>query len=49
MRAMAWDQFAALLPIRERVLGPGHLATLTIRHNLAYWTKGGGDAECGVK
>jgi hypothetical protein len=32
------DQFAALLPIRERVQGPEHPDTLTARHSLAYWT-----------
>jgi hypothetical protein len=37
--AGARDQFAELLPIRERVLGPEHPATLTTRRNLAYWTK----------
>src|ERR1700746_2608598 len=31
-------QFAALLPISERVLGPEHPDTLTTRHNLAPWT-----------
>jgi Tetratricopeptide repeat len=41
---VARDQFAALLPIRERVLGPEHPETLTARHNLAYWTGTAGDA-----
>jgi hypothetical protein len=36
--AGARDQFAALLPIRERVQGPEHPHTLTTRSNLAYWT-----------
>ena len=36
--AGARDQYAALLPIRERVLGPQHPGTLTTRHNLAAWT-----------
>ena len=36
--AGARDQFAALLPIRERVQGPEHPDTLTARHELAYWT-----------
>jgi hypothetical protein len=36
--AGARDQFAALLPIRERVLGPEHLETLIARSNLANWT-----------
>ena len=35
--AGARDQFAALLPIRERVLGAEHPDTLTTRANLAYW------------
>ena len=42
--AGARDQLAALLPIRERVLGPEHPNTLTARHNLAYWTGQAGDA-----
>ena len=29
----------ALLPIRERVLGPDHRDTLATRDNLAYWTR----------
>ena len=33
-----FDQYAALLPIRERVLGPDHPRTLAARSNLAYWT-----------
>jgi hypothetical protein len=36
--AGARDQFAALLPIRERVLGPEHPETLISRSDLAYWT-----------
>ena len=36
--AAARDQLAALLPIRERVLGPEHPDTLDTRHILAYWT-----------
>ena len=32
------DQFAALLPVRERVLGPEHPDTLATRANLAYWS-----------
>ena len=40
--AGARDQFAVLLPIRERVQGPGHPGTLTTRVGLAYWT---GQAE----
>ena len=42
--AAARDQFAALLPIRERVLGAEHPDTLTTRDNLAYWTGKAGDA-----
>jgi Tetratricopeptide repeat len=37
--AGARDQFAALLPIHERVLGPEHPDTLGTRHNLAYWSR----------
>jgi hypothetical protein len=36
--AGARDQFAALLPIRERVLGPEHPDTLTTRANLTHWS-----------
>lgn len=35
----ARDQFAALLPIRERVSGSEYPDTLDARNNLAYWTK----------
>jgi hypothetical protein len=42
--AGARDQFAALLPIRERVLGPEHPHTVATRGNLAYWTRQAGDA-----
>jgi hypothetical protein len=35
--AGARDQYAALLPIFERVLGPEHPDTLTSRANLARW------------
>ncbi len=35
--AAARDQFAALLPIRERVLGPEHPDALRDRAHLAYW------------
>ena len=35
---------AALLPIRERVLGAEHPETLTARGSLAYYTGGVGDA-----
>ena len=43
--AEARDQFAALLPIEERVLGPEHPDTLTARRNLAYWTGEAPDAS----
>ena len=36
--AAARDQFAALLPIRERMSGPDHPDTLAAREELAYWT-----------
>ena len=42
--AGARDQFAALLPVRERVSGPEHPGTLTARSNLARWTGQAGDA-----
>ncbi len=42
--AGARDQFAALLPVRERVQGPEHPDTLTARHDLAYWVGVAGDA-----
>jgi hypothetical protein len=42
--AGARDQFAALLPMIERVLGPVHPDTLTTRSNLATWTGEAGDA-----
>ena len=42
--AGACDQFAALLPIAERVLGAEHPDTLTPRGNLARWTGEAGDA-----
>ena len=41
--AAARDQYAALLPVRERVLGPEHPDTLTARANLAAWTGEAGD------
>ena len=47
--AGARDQFAALLPVRERVLGPEHPDTLTARANLAYWTGEAGDAAGGPR
>ena len=42
--AGARDQFASLLPVRERVLGPEHPETLTTRYDLAFWTGEAGDA-----
>jgi TIR domain/Tetratricopeptide repeat len=42
--AIARDQLAALLPVRERVSGPEDPETLTIRRNLAYYTGVAGDA-----
>jgi Tetratricopeptide repeat len=42
--AAARDQSAALLLIRERVLGPDHPDTLITRDNLAGWTGKAGDA-----
>jgi hypothetical protein len=42
--AAARDQFAALLPVRERVLGPEHPRTMSTRANLAYWTGQAGDS-----
>ena len=45
--AAARDQYAELLPVRERVSGPEHPATLATQHNLAYWTGMAGDAAAG--
>jgi hypothetical protein len=42
--AGARDQYAALLPISERVQGPEHPETLITRHELARWTGEAGDA-----
>ena len=42
--AGARDQFAALLPVTERVLGTEHPDTLATRASLAYWTGQAGDA-----
>jgi len=42
--AGARDQFAALLPVTERVLGPDHPDTLTNRHNIANFAGYAGDA-----
>lgn len=46
--AGARDQFVALLPIRERILGPEHPHTLTTRRNLAYWTEQAGEGGAGL-
>jgi hypothetical protein len=35
----ARDSFAALLPVRERVLGADHSDTLATRRSLAYWVE----------
>ena len=37
--------FTALLPDRQRVLGPDHPGTLATRHNIAAWTGEAGDAR----
>jgi hypothetical protein len=37
------DQFALLLPVRERVLGKDHPGTLAARADLARWTAQAGD------
>ena len=42
------DQYAALLPLFERVLGAERPQTLLARHNLAHWTEQAGSAG-GVK
>jgi Tetratricopeptide repeat len=42
--AAAREQFAALLPLAERVLGPEHPDTLAARASLAYWIGEAGDA-----
>ncbi|WP_371778490.1 tetratricopeptide repeat protein [Streptosporangium subroseum] len=42
--ARARDQFAALVPVLERVLGPEHPNTLTTRANLALYSGKAGDA-----
>jgi Tetratricopeptide repeat len=41
--AGARDQFAALLPIHEQILGSDHPETLIVRANLAAWTGRAGD------
>jgi hypothetical protein len=37
--AQGRDQYAVLLPVRERVLGPEHPDTLDTRYDLAYWAR----------
>ena len=41
--AAARDQYAALLPMHERVLGVEHPDTLATRSSLADWTEKAGD------
>jgi hypothetical protein len=43
--AGARDQFAALLPIRERVSGSEHPDTRATRNNLAYWAEKAGEGH----
>ena len=43
IRWRARDQFAAVLPADERVLGPEHPDTLATRDDLASWTGQAGD------
>jgi hypothetical protein len=45
--AGARDQYAALLPVLERVLGPEHPNTRSEHANLAYWTAKAGDVADG--
>jgi Tetratricopeptide repeat len=42
--AAARDEFAALVPVVERVLGPEHPDALAIRNERAYWIGQAGDA-----
>jgi hypothetical protein len=44
-RAAARDQYTALLPTIEEVLGPRHPDTLTARANLAHWTALASESE----
>jgi hypothetical protein len=46
--AGARDQFAALLPVRERVLGAEHPETLDARADLDHWTRKAGDGDTGA-
>lgn len=46
MQVIRWrsrTQYAALLPVRARVLGAEDLDTLVVRANLAYWTRQAAD------
>ena len=43
--ASTCDQYAALLPVRERVLGAEHPDTLTTRADLAYWIRKAGSGS----
>ena len=43
--AAARDQYAALLPVLERVLGADHPDTLNTRANLAWWTGQAGNSD----
>ncbi len=45
--AGARDQYAALLPVHERVFGPEHPDTLIARARLAAWTQRAGDGVGG--
>ena len=45
--AAARDQYAELLPVSERVLGPKHPHVLADRSHLTYWTKKAGDSSRG--
>ena len=42
IRRRARDQFAALLPVIERIFGAEHPDTLSTRASLAYWTRQAG-------
>jgi hypothetical protein len=42
--AGARDQFASLLPVDERALGPQHPETRAVRNNLAHLNKMAGDS-----
>ena len=44
---LARDELAALLPVREQVLGTEHPDTIATRHSLAYWVGEAGNAVRG--